>query len=341
MTFGPADMGQLAAAMRTAAAAVVESLSDRQLEQALAPFDENELRSWTYLPGPRPGLRVRELSAEQRAVASSLLLTCFSPRGATDAELVVRTEAIRSGQPVDTGAPSLLSSYADPQYYLRLLGDPRRPDGPWMWRLSGHHLVAQATVTGDTVSTTPQFFGTQPARVPHGPFAGFRGLPREEDFARQLVTLLGEDQRHQAILSPDAPADILTRHDPVATAHSAPHGLPHDRMDRPQRQLFEALIRQYLDRAPGPVGDRAWVDLHHAGLGNVRFAWAGGLLPGQGHYYNVSGQTLLLEYDNTQEDANHIHSVWRDLRHDWGGDLLRAHYQRHDHATRGGEPAGR
>lgn len=332
MTFDPDDLAALAAELRAAASALISALDSRQRELALAPFDEEELRRWTYLPGPRPGLLVRELTTEQRGLASRLLVLCFSGRGATDAESVVRTEAIRSGQDLHSAPDSLLSSYADPQYYLRLLGDPRRSHGPWMWRLSGHHLVAQAIVIDDDVSTTPQFFGAQPAHVLSGEHAGFRGLAREEDFARQLVTLLGEDQRHQAILSAQAPDDILTRHDPVATARSTAHGLPHARMDTPQRQLFEALIRQYLDRAPGPVADRAWVDLHQAGLGNVTFGWAGGILPGDGHYYAVAGQTLLLEYDNTQEDANHIHSVWRDLRHDWGGDLLRAHYQRHSHA---------
>jgi len=331
MTSDPVDLADLAARMRDAAARLLESLSDDQRAVVAGPFDVDEQTEWTYLPGHRPGIRIRELDPEQRRLASALLATTYSSRGETDAGLVIRTEAIRSGQPFDQHAPSMLSGYADPQYYLRLLGSPTDGDAPWMWRVSGHHLVAEATLVGDVVSTTPQFFGTQPARVLHGPDAGFRGLPQEEDLARRLVRLLGEDQRRVAIVSPDAPADILSRDDPVATAGGLPPGLTHARMDREQRALFEELINQYLGRATAPVANRAWSDLRDSDIGSVAFGWAGGLEPGQGHYYAVTGATLLLEYDNTQEDANHIHSVWRDLRHDWGGDLLAHHYRSGPH----------
>ena len=74
------------------------------------------------------------------------------------------------------------------------------------------------------------------------------------------------------------------------------------------------------------MADAAWEAAIDAGLDAVTFAWAGSLERGEGHYYAVRGPTFLLEYDNTQDDANHIHSVWRDLRRDWGGDLLAAHY---------------
>lgn len=102
-------------------------------------------------------------------------------------------------------------------------------------------------------------------------------------------------------------------------------------MDRSQRELLEVLVRQYLDRAPAAIANRAWADVHAAGVGELAFSWAGGEQPGQGHYYAVAGQTLLLEYDNSQDDANHIHSVWPDLRHDWAGDVLARHYAEHEH----------
>jgi hypothetical protein len=331
MTGAQEDMPSLASQMRTAANELVESLTDQQRLQVLGPFRREEQTQWTYLPGDRPGLLVRELSSEQRDLAAALLSTSYSPRGARDAELVVHTEAIRSGQPLDPAASSVLTSYADPVYYLRLLGDPGSRGEPWLWRLSGHHLVAQATVVGDEVSSTPQFFGTQPARVASGPHTGFRGLPREEDLARRLVQLLDEEQRGSAVLSPRAPADIQSRDDPIATVPSSPPGLRHARMTTEQRALFEELIAQYVNRAAPPLANRAWDDLRRASIDEVAFAWAGGLSVGDGHYYAVTGPTLLLEYDNTQEDANHVHSVWRDLRHDWGGDQLGAHYRDHEH----------
>lgn len=334
MTTTTDDMGALAGQMWAAASELVESLSDAQRAQVVGPFHRQEQTEWTYLPGHRPGLRVQELTVEQRGLASALLRTSYSPRGSRDAELVVHTEAIRSDQPLDTEASSLLASYADPQYYLRLLGELGRRDQPWQWRLSGHHLLAQATVVGDVVSLTPQFFGTQPARVSGGPHAGFRGLPREEDLARDLVNSLGADQRRSAILSPQAPADIQSRDDPLAHVSDRPPGVAYAGLDTAQRNLFEELVAQYLNRVAAPVANRAWADLRQGGIDNVSFAWAGGLLPGEGHYYALTGPTVLVEYDNTQDDANHVHSVWRDLRHDWGGDLLGAHYRRSAHPTR-------
>ena len=331
MTAAVAGLGELAARMRQAASDLLDSLTPAQRHRVVATFDPAELLQWTYLPGDRPGLRVRELSTEQRGLASALLLSCCSPRGAADAERVLGTEAIRDGQPVAAEASSVLAAYSDPQYWLRLLGDPRQRDAPWSWRLSGHHLVAQAVVAGDLVSTTPQFFGTQPARVLAGPHAGFRGLPVEEDLARQLVHVLDGDQRRRAVVAPRAPADISSRDDPVASLAGVPSGLSYADMSPVSRPLLENLIQQYVGRAPAPVANRAWADIRQAGLGEVTFSWAGGLEPGQGHYYAVSGRTVLLEYDNTQDGANHVHSVWRDLRHDWAGDLLRSHYRGRPH----------
>jgi hypothetical protein len=207
---------------------------------------------------------------------------------------------------------------------LRFLGDPATAD-PWAWRFSGHHLVANVTVVGDEVAGTPQFFGTEPARVLHGPHRGFRGLPQEEDLARSLIALLDDRQRQLAITSVRAPVDIGSRYDPVARL-PASRGIAWGRLDRKQSQLLTALIHQYLDRAAAPIANRAWADILQAGLDTVCFSWAGPTEPGRGHYYAVTGGSFLLEYDNTQDNANHIHTVWRDLARDWAGDLLSRHY---------------
>ena len=326
----PVDLPELARQMTSAAVAFLESLSSDQRAAAISmSFDGPERTEWTYLPGPRPGVPVADLTIDQRRLAYALLLTSYSIRGRADAERVLRTEVIRERVPGNFDGFAALGPSAGLHYWLRLFGDPGSSK-PWMWRLSGHHLVAQATVAEGTVSLTPQFFGAQPARILHGPNSGFRGLVAEEDLARELVMLLGEDQRRQAVSSPLAPADILTRDDPVAQPRTGV-GLPYGRLDRPQRELLETLVRHYLDRAPHAVAHRAWEDAHQAGLEHVTFTWAGGTAAGQGHYYALTGPTFLLEYDNTQHDANHIHSVWRDLRRDWAGDVLARHYAAHPH----------
>lgn len=323
-------MKDLADAMRAAGCSFLESLSADHRAAATTAFDVGERTQWTYLPGHRPGVLISELTTEQRHLASALLVSSYGPRGAADAERVIAVEAIRWRLSVQEGATSLLDRYCDLSYWLRILGDPST-DHPWAWRLSGHHLVAQATVVGTEVAATPQFFGANPARVLTGPHAGFRALPQEEDLARQLVSALDDDQRRLAIISDTAPADIKSRHDPVATGGFPSEGLARASMGGEHRQLLEGLIRQYLDRAAAPIANRAWADLVAAGVDDVRFSWAGGTAPGQGHYYAATGPTFLLEYDNTQDNANHIHSVWRDLQRDWAGDLLANHYGMHPH----------
>lgn len=326
------DGAALADRLRTATTTFLDALDADQRRAAVGRHVDPELTDWTYLPGERPGVRLADLNPRACALARDLLAVSYSDRGRDDAGRVVRLEAIRRGLPgarQTVGLPELTGQ----DYWLRVLGEVSDP--VWSWRLSGLHLVAQATVAGDEVALTPQFFGAGPARVPAGPHAGFRALPVEEDLARRLVRLLGPDQQARAVVPLSLPSDIGSRHDPVARRPVSPVGLPYGRMDRSQREVFETLVRQYLERAPAAVSDRAWADLTDAGVDELTFSWAGGQEAGDLHAYAVAGPTVLLEYDQTQDDANHIHSVWRDLRHDWAGDVLARHYAGSEHAEDG------
>ena len=197
-----------------------------------------------------------------------------------------------------------------------MLGDPCG-DAPWAFRVNGHHLAVHITVVDGQLAVTPQFFGANPAVVPRGPFTGLRTLPDEEDLARNVLACLEPGQ--------------LERHDPIADPSVVPAGIAWTALGARQQLTLERLIRLYFDRAPAVAADAAWSSAVDAGLDAVTFAWAGPLERGQGHYYAVRGPTFLIEYDNTQDGANHIHSVWRDLRGDWGEDLLRAHHAAHHH----------
>lgn len=318
----------LSTAMQAAASALLESLDAGQRQAVWGRLSQAEQDDWTYLPGERPGLLLGELAVEQRELAFDLLHTAFSRRGVCDLLMVMRTEDIRRElSPADpTPLPHL-----DPPYWLRILGTPSAE--PWSWRISGHHLVAHATVVGDRVATTPQFFGAQPAEVGSGPHRGFQSLPREQDLARELVLILEDDQRRLATASATAPEDILSGQDASVLSFPAV-GLSRSGMDRRQGDLLEALVRQYLDRSPAAVADQAWSEISEAGWDDVRFTWSGGLERGTGHYYAVTGPTFVLEYDNTQESGNHVHSVWRDRQRDFGADLLAQHYAAHHGAVR-------
>src|ERR671911_318282 len=299
-------MPDLAAAMRAAVRGLVDRLDTEQRRRVVFPFDGDLHKRWTYFPGQRPGLRLGDLSDVQLEPVLVLLQLVHSVRGWSDTQLVIRIEAVRRELSLQQAGRAGVDPYRDLPYWLVVLGDPRSTD-PWAWRINGHHLLAPATVL-------------------EGPHAGLRALPREEDLARELMLALQEDQRRMARIAVKAPADIASRCDPVAALPEQPRGIRYAGLDRLQRELFVSLLRQYVDRAASAVANQAWTDITDAGLDHVCFGWAGPVERGAGHYYALSGPSLLIEYDNTQDRANHIHSVWRDPRRDFAGDLLAQHY---------------
>jgi hypothetical protein len=157
--------------------------------------------------------------------------------------------------------------------------------------------------------------------------AGHRTLDGEETLARDLLAVLSAEERSAAVVDPVAPPEILSGTGRRADVGRVPLGSTRDRLGTAARDALDRLIRHYLDRSPEVIADEAWERLAGTGLDGVSFAWAGSDRPGQGHYYAIQGPTLLIEYDNTQNGANHIHSVWRDPANDWGDDVLAAHYR--------------
>lgn len=315
--------------MRDLARAFLDSLDAGQRAAAWAPFDVPDHHRWTYLPGERPGVMLGDLTPSQRGLVVALIEAGCSARGAADTRDVLWTEAIRAGLP-QTMPGSDADEFEEHRYWVRILGDP--DDRVWTWRINGHHLALHLTLVGDSVAATPQFFGAEPSTVLDGPYAGRRTLAIEEDLGRELLLALEPDRRAQAVISPVAPRDIQTRYDPVADPGRIKSGLAYGDMADPQRQMLTRLMRQYVDRVTEQPARRSWQDIVDAGIERVTFSWAGGTSSREGHYYAVAGPTFLIEYDNTQQDANHIHSVWRDLRNDWGADLLAAHYAAERHA---------
>jgi hypothetical protein len=205
------------------------------------------------------------------------------------------------------------------------------PGKTWGWRVEGHHLSVNFTVVeGKEISAAPSFFGSNPAEVKQGPRKGLRILAAEEDLARELVKSLDAAQRKTAILTNVAYKDIITgaqrKVQPLA-----PAGLSAADMTSAQSDLLQKLVREYVYRQRPEGAGRDLEKIQKAGWTKVSFAWAGGLERGEGHYYRVQGPTFLLEYDCTQNDANHIHAAWRDFENDFGEDLLRKHYEEVPH----------
>jgi hypothetical protein len=260
------------------------------------------------------------MTTGQRDAALRLLHAATSSQGYLKATGVMHLEGVLA---VLEGSPDR----RDPEnYHFWVFGTPS-PDGPWGWRFEGHHVSLNFTSADGVTVSTPSFIGANPARVPSGPFAGWRLLAGEEDLARALVRSLDDGQRDRAIISATAPRDIITGNDRRASLERT-EGLPFAAMTGPQRELLLRLLAEYVDNADPAIARPRLARIQEVGLDRLHFAWAGGLEPGDPHYYRIHGPTILIEYDNTQNDANHIHSVWRDLENDFGDDLLRRHYDR-------------
>jgi Protein of unknown function (DUF3500) len=310
----------IAAAVR----AWLAGLDEAQRVQATFPFDTRQRFVWAYTPGTREGLALRDMRPEQRRASTAILGAALSERTQGEVGTIMGLETLLGELERSAGRGGW--QRRDPElYWFAVFGEPD-PRTPWSWRVGGHHVAVHVTLAdGEVIGSTPSFLGANPAVVPNGPQQGFRALASEEALARSLLRNLTVAERSAAVVSDRAPADILTENAAWADADNVPRGIRHADLGRPQRADLERLIRHYVDRMRPDIADWHWERIVADGLGDISFAWAGSEEPGRGNYYAIRGPRFLVEYDNTQNGANHIHAVWRDLENDWGEDLLRAH----------------
>jgi len=320
--------GEIAAAVR----AWLDGLDDAQRARATFEFESPERFVWAYTPGPREGLALGDMRPGQRAAASAILASAMSPRTAGEVAAIIALETVLGELERADGRSGWIRRDPD-LYWFAVFGSPGSL-APWSWRIGGHHVAVHLTISDDRViGATPSFLGANPAVIPSGPRSGARPLPGEEELARSLLLELTPRERQVAIVDAVAPADILTGIRRVADLESVPVGIRHADLGSQRKVRLERLVRHYVERSRPEVAEAVWERIAGSGLGEVTFAWAGSDVPGRGHYYAVRGPTFVIEYDNTQNGANHIHAVWRDLESDWGGDVLADHL-RTAHATR-------
>ncbi|MFZ4629128.1 MAG: DUF3500 domain-containing protein [Blastocatellia bacterium] len=319
---------RLALAMAEGANAFLASLTPEQRAKAAFRLEDGQRKEFYFVPRARFGIPLKDLSEQQRQLAFAFLRTGLGADGYRKATSIIDLEPVlfelEGKERIHPRDPQL--------YYLSLFGTPSART-PWGWRFEGHHLSLNVTVVrGELISTTPLFMGSNPAQIPRGPRQGFRALAEEEDEGRALIQSLDAEQRTVAIIQEKAPSDILTMNRPQVEP-LVPVGLTATRMTPAQKAQLTRLIDVYLARMPNDLAAERRAKLQAAGLDQVSFAWAGGIEKGDYHYYRVQGPTFLIEYDDTQNNANHIHSVWRDFTGDFGVDLLREHYQQQPHGS--------
>ncbi len=311
--------------MAQAANNFLAALSPEQKAKATFKLTDDERLNWHFIPRDRKGLPIKEMTPAQRDLASALLASAMSQRGFMKAATIMSLEEVLHDLEQGKGP------VRDPERYFFSIFDKPGAQGTWGWRVEGHHLSLNFTlVDGKAESVTPSFFGSNPGEIREGPRHGLRVLAAEEDLGRQLVKSLDAAQRKVAIVSDTAPQEIITGADRKAK-ELAPPGLSAANMTGAQAELLVQVIKEYVQRYRPELADEDWKKIEKAGIKNVYFAWAGSVEPKQGHYYRVEGPTFLMEYDNTQNNANHIHAVWRDFAGDFGEDLLKQHYEQTPH----------
>ena len=311
--------------MAEAANRWLQSLSPGQQDVARFPFETDERYIWNYRPVPRHGLRLTNMDDQQAALAKALFETGLSARAVQKAHDIMILEADLLISEKLEHRP--VTPDRNPEHYwFGIFGEPGGKD-PWGWRAGGHHLGLHFTIVdGDLIAPTPLFLGANPATVKHGPRTGFRTLPEEEDRARAFVEALPTAQREIAVVRAFAPNDILSDAYRTVEMLGVPSGIRFVDLSGEHRQQLLDLVRLYVERTNEEIARHEWDRLERIGFETVSFAWAGPTQVGGRHYYVIHGPTFLVEYDNTQNGGNHIHSVWRDRQHDWGEDLLAQHY---------------
>ena len=350
----------LAIRMTAAAWALLYDMDAAQQAQAcFALDDDGERWDWDFIPKyGRKGLMMRAMSDRQKIMTHQLLESALSVEGYTRVVTIMAHEnTLRVLQAPIFGPP--VAEFRHPEnYFLSIFGTPNI-ERTWGWRFVGHHVCLNFTVIGGRfVAPTPLLLGAEPARI-----GAFDPLRDDEERGFELLAALNDDQRRAAIISDVAPANFVSRvvhrlgdverpgeHElgfarysvPAAAREQltwhrdAPKGVGGGLLDERQRELLRAVIEGYVARLPGDVANAHLAAVDGVGLDKFHFAWAGHTGPGKAHYYRVQGPSFLVEFDNAQDDGNHIHTVWRDPDNDFGVDLLAEHYANdHDAFHRG------
>jgi hypothetical protein len=306
------------------ASAFLNLLDESQKGKVVYTYDDEERYNWHFVPRERNGLPFKEMNEKQHQAALALLKSCLSEQGYQKANNIIALENVLrevESRPAD-------DTYRDPMNYsITIFGTPAA-DSLWGWRLEGHHMsINFSSADGQIISSTPTFWGSNPAVVRTGRYRGRQILKQETDLGFTLVNSLDAKQLRSAVVADKAPSDIITGNQRKAGLQE-PAGLAYTEMNEQQKKLLMQLLNVYVKNYQLGFSKRLMEKIEKAGIENLSFAWAGSLQPGAGHYYRIQGPMLLIEYDNTQNNANHVHTVVRDLTNDFAEDILKEHYQK-------------
>ena len=322
------DAPEVAAELAVAAQRFMNALDPGfQSAQVKYLFQDAERGNFHYFPVARRGIPLKDLKPGQQQLGYALLSGALSHRGNQKALTIMSL-----GDYLKATDESPNKYRNSDQYYFTMFGEPSA-DGNWGYRVEGFHLSVNVTIVqGRWVSVTPSFFGVIPAIVPDGPRQGLQVLKQETQLARTLAKSLTAEQRESGFGNiPDFLTETvggLSSGNTRRIERTKPQGLPASQMTDEQREILMSLVREHISRIRKEVADQDLTRIRDAGVEKIHFQWGGGLEAGEPHHYLIQGPTFLIEYDNTQDDANHVHCIYRDFDHDFGDAMLQ-HYRRH------------
>jgi len=308
------------------ATAFIQLLDTAQRAKTLYPFDTEERYRFKYVPlDDRKGISYNELTTEQRKALMDLLGTCISSETVKKVNAIMQLDLIL--KELEQRKPE--DHYRDPgKYFVTIFGIPSDKT-IWGWRFEGHHVAFHFSADKkQLVAGTPGFLGTNPAIVQNDPQKNTEVLKEETDKGFALLHALTPEELKKAVIDTAAPKEILTEANRKAMIDH-PAGIRYRELSPEHQQQLLQLINLYINRYTTLFAATMLKEIQTAGLDNLWFTWAGYTEPvlGRPYYYRIQGPTIIIEYDNTQNNANHVHTVVRDLKTDFGGDLLLEHYR--------------
>lgn len=326
-------MGILPAQVLEKANVFLNSLSDEIKAKTLFSLEDTERFNMNYVPIPRAGATFHDFNETQKKAALDLLRASLSEEGFRKSQEIMELEKVlriienNDNDKMPDGRPR-----RDPlNYHFCIFGKPSE-DEPWGWRFEGHHLSLNFTSTdGIITSSTPTFFGTNPGIVRSTEYKGREVLKKEAQLGFSLLHSMSQEQLKTVVFTDVAPHDIITTTKrKVEQLESI--GIAYRDLSKNQKKIFMELLELYINNYEHGFAEGFRDKITKAGIDNLKFAWAGSHQPGKGHYFRIQGPSLLIEYDNTQNNANHVHTVVRDLTNDYGEDVLKDHYEKeHQH----------
>jgi uncharacterized protein DUF3500 len=315
--------------MMEAANKYIATLTPDQRAKGVLAYDDKQRLEWHFIPKPDPpgagfreGIKIRDMQPEQRQAAHAMLKAALSESGYSKATQIMSLEGLLHELEKSKGGKNIRDTE---RYFFTIYGTPN-PEHKWGLSVEGHHLSLNFVVDkGHVASTTPSAFGANPAIVKSDDVAnikkGTRVLAKEETLALQLVASLTPDQKKEATIADKPPSEVHNAGQPQP-ATDIGQGIAADKLTGEQRGVLRSLVEEYANSFPPDVAKERMEAVRSGDMDKIRFGWAGSEKEGEGRYYVIQGPTFQIEFINVQPDsagnpANHIHSVWRDVRGDF------------------------